>query len=846
MQKQNTAPARPVQDAMPHGAVKLTRFPNVGGKKKTVLKTTLPELGTLIAETMAANKAALPMLSGLTWGDRRTEKGSLRHKANAGAVHAIFIDYDAGEITPEEAVERLRALGLFALVYTSPSHRMPGKGSRWRLVLPLSDPLPPAAYYELVARVNGVFGGALADESFRFSQAYFFGSVEGQSPAQTFLSDGPRYINQAADLDPQALGPSRPPSAMLDETPQKAFDQSEIPEALSRALNGLKYAKARVLDAAKKGHSRTEEIVRQAVHLGGYVACNTLTEGQARETLTEGAEKVGYPTDYSEGELDRHITNGLKLGMARPLPWHDPVDDLPDFTADPESGERAIPAEEEAEIDALIGQPTTVDTPGHAAPAPGLSEARELADGRAAFGDVWNGARHADRLRGRRIFVSAEGNWLHWTGERWAAMTPEQVADDAKETSAAILAATAEAFRKDNSRDNQTMMDKATKLHGNAEALARMEKMARSEPGMHVASPAEFDADPFSLTCLNGIVDLRTGHLRPARPEDLVSKLAGCDFDPDAACPMFESFLETIIPDPEIRTFVQRAVGYTLTGLVREEKFFLAYGAGQNGKSVFANIVAAVMGEYVVTLGAALVTLRKHENEAERMMARLPGSRLALVNETAQGEVFDSARVKAIASREKLSARKLRHEGFDFMPTHKLWIRTNHLLGSLDSGDGFWRRCTPIPFTVRVPDEKKIDDLDDKIIAAELPGVLAWAVRGAVDWMCGGLRAPLAIKEVIAQYREETDLLGEWLAVNTECDPEGMVTVMQAYADYAEHCRDSGMKPGSKNNFSRIMTDRGFKRSADTKTRRFIGFRLRRCHDEEFANADDPEADALI
>ncbi len=846
MHRLNTAVARPDQDAIYHRLVTLTLFPNVGAKKQTVLNETLPELVARIAKTSAADKNKLPMLSGVIWGERRTEKGSLRHKANACEIHAVFIDYDAGEITPEEAVERLKVWDLVALVYTSPSHHMPGKGNRWRIVLPLHAPAPPDAYSDLVARVNGVFGGTLADESFRVAQAYFYGSLEGLPLAQSFVVDGMRCIDEAFDLDAQACGPSRPPSAMLDETPQKAVDQSEIPEAISRALNGLKYAEARVLKMANIGHSRTDELLRQAIHLGGYVACNTLTEEQVRKVLNEAAEEVGYPTDYSKRDLDRHITNGLKLGMARPLPWYDPLDDLPDFTTEPQPEEGAISAEEEAGITDIVGPPTTIPAPVRNEPLARLSEARKLADNSAAFGDVWNGARHADRLRGRRLYVSATGEWLEWTDQRWVAMTPEQIANDAKETSAAILGATAEAFRKDSSGENQAMMTKATKLHGNAETLARMEKMARSEPGMHVASPADFDKDPFSLTCINGIVDLRTGLLRSACPEDRVTKLAGCAFNPDAACPMFESFLETIMPDADIRAFVQRAVGYTLTGLVREEKFFLAYGTGQNGKSVFANIISAMLGEYVVTLGAALITLRKHENEAERMMARLPGSRLALVNETAQGEVFDSSRVKAIASREKLSARKLRHEGFDFMPTHKLWIRTNHLLGSLDSGDGFWRRCTPIPFTIRVPDEEKVDDLDDKIISFELPGVLAWAVRGAVDWASGGLRVPRAIKEVVAQYREETDLLGEWLNENTESDPEAIVSVMQAYSDYAEYCRESGMKPGSKNNFGRIMTDRGFKRSADTKTRRFIGFRLRRIYDEEFTITGDPEADALI
>lgn len=847
MRKKKNVLARLNQNTMPPVSLDkkfmLTLFPNVGAKKQTVLKKTLPELVALIARTKAADKSALPMLSGLTWGNLRTKKKSLKHGPNARMVHAIFVDYDAGEITPEEAVARLQALGLVAVVYTSARHGMPGLGSRWRLVLLLSKPMRPDSYADLVARVNGIFGGALDDSSFKITQAYFFGSVEGRDSVQTFLVEGSRYLDDAEELDARAIGPSHPPSAMLEEAPQEAVDQSGIPEAISRALNGLKYAKDRVVEVAKKGHSRTEEIVRQAVHLGGYVACNVISEEQVVEALTEAAEAVGY--DYPDSELMRHITSGLKLGIARPLPWHDPFDLLPDFTAEAEPNASVMTAEEEAEIDALLGLPTTHMAPEQSKSVACLSEARALADDRTAFGDVWNGARHADRLRGKRLYVSATGQWLEWTGQRWAAMTPEQIVADAKETSAAIFATAAKAFCEESSGENQSLMAKAAKLHGNADALARMEKMARSEPGMHVANPAEFDADPFLLACQNGLVDLRTGFLRPAHPKDLVSKLAGCDFDPDAECPMFESFLETIMPDPDIRSFLQRAVGYTLTGLVDEEVFFLAYGAGQNGKSVFANIISTAMGEYVITLGAPLITLRKHENEAERQMAMLPGSRLALVNETSQGEVFDSARVKAIASREKLAARFLHKEVFNFMPTHKLWIRTNHLPGSLDSGDGFWRRCTPIPFTVRIPEEKKIGDLDRKIIAAELPGVLAWAVRGAVEWARSGLRVPQAIKAIVAEYREETDILGEWLTERTELDPDATVTVAAAFTDYAEFCKAGSMASGSKPSFGRAMTDRGVKRSPKTSVRSFIGFRLRP-HHEEHTDDGDPEADALI
>lgn len=337
------------QDALPRRAtgrvLTLTRFPNVSGKRMTVLKCTLPEFEALIARTTAAEKTGLPMLSGLTWGDTPSEKGSLRHKANARAVHAVFTDYDAGEISPEEAVKRLEALGLVAVVYTSPSHLMPGKGSRWRIVLPLSAALPPEAYASLVARVNGVFGGALADESFRPTQSFYFGSVKGGSPVKTFLVRGSRYVDDAADLDARAIGPRRPHSAILDGVPQEAVDQSDIPEAIAYAAAMLDSAKTRVIEAYENGESRTTEIFQQAFHLGGYVACCTLSEEQAREALTEAADAVGYLTDYSERDLDRHITNGLLGGLEHPLPWRDPT----------LAFDTILTPEEEAELNFMAG-----------------------------------------------------------------------------------------------------------------------------------------------------------------------------------------------------------------------------------------------------------------------------------------------------------------------------------------------------------------------------------------------------------------------------------------------------------------------------------------------------------
>lgn len=419
---------------------------------------------------------------------------------------------------------------------------------------------------------------------------------------------------------------------------------------------------------------------------------------------------------------------------------------------------------------------------------------------------------------------------------------------DVKETSARMLTQARRDFQDDpDDKRRQSILGAATRLHRSAPSLERMIQMARSEPEMSVASPLEFDRNPDLLTCSNGVLDLLTGELRPTRPQDRVSKLAGASFDPDARAPLWEAFLETVLPDQEVREFVRRAVGYTLTGLVDEEAFFVAYGTGANGKSVFANVIAAMLGEFSASFGPELVTRQKHENEAKRADARLPGLRLALVNETQAGDLWDAGRLKMLASRERMSARELYREGFDFMPTAKLWIRTNHLPGSLDAGDGFWRRCLPIPFTEQIPPEKRIPDLDRQIIASELSGVLNWALEGALAWRKGGLQPPPSIRSEVEAYREETDLLGQWLSERTERDEHARVAVAAAFHDYEAFCHEQRAQAGTAMTFSRAMTARGMARDPHKGSggRRFIGFRLKEKHSQEFEEEADSPSPAV-
>lgn len=733
--------------------------------------------------------------------------GNRRSGAAAEVVQVAVLDLDSGQPV-DEIAELVRAAGLAAILHTSHSHRP--EHPKVRVILFPAWPWRTADYADTRTAARAYRAG-LADLAERLGLA---ADPAAMDPARLFFlprhAPGANFSAEWIDGGTAEVWPE--PGAVLaigEVLPALAGDGEVPPEVLASALGAIRN------DSRFARHEWVKIIAAVRNCLG--------EEGReaAEVWSAEWSEGDHDPEEFArvwESIHDPRAGAGTILFYARRDGWTDP---------------RA-----EAERERLLAAFDDLPTDEEEAE---LAE-RAAADRLAEFGDIANGAAHADRIRGARRYVSATRQWLKWTGARWAAQTAEDVMRDAKATSAAMVSRVAREARRDPGGLAKGRMAKAMALHGSAAALARMVEMAQSERGMHVASPAEFDANPLDLTCRNGILDLRTGVLRQARPHDLVSKLAGAAFDPAARAPVWERFLQTVIPDSEVRAFVQRAVGYTLTGSVDEEVFFLAHGTGANGKSVFANVIAAMLGEFSGSFGAALVTRQKHENEAHRMVARLPGLRLALVNETGVGDLWDSGRMKELASRERMSARLLHKEAFDFMPTAKLWIRTNHLPGSLDAGDGFWRRCVPIPFTTQIAAGSRVPDLDRQIIAAELSGVLNWAVAGAVAWARGGLQVPRSIRGEVETYREETDLLGQWIAERTQRDPQSRVPVAEAFRDYEEFCRSLGANAGTAMTFSRAMTARGAKRDPHKGSggRRFMGFRLRERLRQDFDDdADD-------
>lgn len=457
--------------------------------------------------------------------------------------------------------------------------------------------------------------------------------------------------------------------------------------------------------------------------------------------------------------------------------------------------------------------------------------------------DYQNARLFAKRWTGVFRYVPEVRRWRRWDGVHWANCTAEQelgaagrVASECLKKATARLDAAKGEDERQQAKEN---LKRAVGMH-TAYKLKCMLELARRETGI-ITESAKFDADPMLLGVRNGVLDLRTGKLHAPDPEMLIHQQAGCPFDPAAAAPKWQAFLEQVQPDSAVRDFLQQAVGYTLTGLIDAEVFFILYGTGANGKSVFGTILAALMGDMTAIIGNEALALRKTGDTGERTIARLPGKRLALANETNQGDIWNDGRLKQMASRESMKARELYKEEFEFWPTHKLWIRSNHLPGSIDGSDGFWRRITPIKFGVQIPEAEQIQDLDRQIIAEELPGVLNWALAGCMAWQkAGRLDPPESIRADRASYREDTDVPGEWIDEHCIRDPEGTMTVSAAYRSYVDFCRAQGVHPPSSMSFVRIMGDRGIKKVRASGNRKiFIRYRLR----DYFS---DTEADALI
>lgn len=436
--------------------------------------------------------------------------------------------------------------------------------------------------------------------------------------------------------------------------------------------------------------------------------------------------------------------------------------------------------------------------------------------------DMERAERFAEAFAGELKYVQPWKKWLVWEKVRWVPDEDGAVFRKAQEMwkrwweEAALIV----------DFEHRKKAAGAAIRAGDKSKIEAMISLAESQVGI-AAAPTLFDSDPLLLGVANGVVDLRTGKFRAARKEDYIIKQAGTVYDPAATCPTWEKFLSRVLAEnAELISFIQRAVGYSLTADISEQVLFFLYGKGANGKSTFAECLKHLFGSYMIKATTALYTLDGRGSEPLTEIARLVGKRLVTGSETEEGARLAESRVKDITGGDTLTGRALYCDAFNFKPTHKLWMYGNYRPDVRGNDYGIWRRIKLIPFEVQIPNEEKDPKLLEKLLQ-ELPGILNWAIKGCLEWQNSGLGTPLAVRDATAEYQEEEDELGEFIA--ERCSPGGGVERSELYSEYKNWAEAGGIKMPMKHKAfaKRIRVRPGISESKSTGKRYWDGIALR-------------------
>lgn len=341
--------------------------------------------------------------------------------------------------------------------------------------------------------------------------------------------------------------------------------------------------------------------------------------------------------------------------------------------------------------------------------------------------------------------------------------------------------------------------------HGHAKSSAGTSKINNmlTEAAPHCARMVkDLNTDLYAFNTETGTVrfvlgnDRRWGiRLDPHRQRDFITKLAPVPFDPDALAPVFDLFLRTVMPDAEMRGFLQRFFGYCLLGLTSEHCLLFFYGSGRNGKSTLAELMLDLVGDYAASMSIDSFSgdHQRKGSDATPDLARLPGVRLVTAEEPEQGVKLKGALIKKMTGGTKMDVRKLNQEFFEMTPHFKIVISGNHKPIIVDDSDGMWARVHMIPFDVQISKEKIDRDLPHKL-RAEKAGVLAWMVRGAIDYLTDGLRPPKAVIDATEEYRQDSDPIGDF--IRNGCEITGETTDRVTPGEFVDGFRIYAKKNG--------------------------------------------------
>lgn len=529
-------------------------------------------------------------------------------------------------------------------------------------------------------------------------------------------------------------------------------------------------AAKRMIENAPDGFRHSQRFAAGRL-LGGYLEAadraghRSMSDDEAIRTLYD----CRVPAKGAERKERQAIADGLRSGRQNPVTFPKPPEDVPPPPKHPKSS----PVEAPGAMENHFGDDDTT-----------LKNR--------AFTDVGNAHRLVRFVDGKVCYVPEWKAWLEWDGRRWARIDAQLVKRKAHEM---VLEMYREAA-------THGISSELAKWAIKSDASPRIDAMITEAQPYLIINAHRFDTDPALLNCGDCVVNLRTGGILDHHPDLRMTKLVDVPYrNYDGISQRWSQFLQTVFRnDDELIAYIQRAVGYTLTGMTDEHCLFFCYGDGANGKSTFMRAMSIILGDYATTSSIeALLDHRQDGEGATPMVAALQGKRFAMASEMPEGRRLNESRVKDLTGGDDVVARVLYGSPFVFRPTHTLWITGNHKPKISGTDSGIWRRLRIVPFVANIPADKRRDPRDlEREFREDASAILSWAVTGATLWFQNGLRTCRAVETATNDYRGEEDIVARFLSTMCVLGEDKTARKSELYAAWKEWAEDEGERDASR------------------------------------------------